>query len=126
MKTFHPLSFVLGIVSGILVLFIAVGGLRLVRPAAEPGFAGNRGGMQQRAGGGQNLSRIAEQLGMTETDLRKELTSGKNLRDIAAEKGVKLELGPRIPLRQGSEGQGRGGSGSVMTSSGSSTSNPTK
>jgi len=123
-KTFHPLSFILGIVSGILILFVAVGGLRFARPATQPGIAGNRGGMQQRQGGmGQNLSRIAEQLGMTEADLRKELTSGKNLRDIATEKGVTLQFGGRVP-RPGD--QMRGESGSVLSSSGSSTSTPTK
>lgn len=115
MKTFHPLSFVLGIVSGFLVLFIAIGGLHFVRPAGQPNAPGNRGA-QQRPGGGQNLSRIAEQLGMTEADLRKELTSGKNLRDIAAERGVTLQFGNR----------GRGGSGSVLSSSGSAVPPPAK
>jgi len=70
--------------------------------------------------GGQNISAIAEQLGMTVEDLQKELQSGKNLRDLAAEKGVELPFGGRIPLRQGSEEQVPGGSGTVLSSSGSS------
>lgn len=58
----------------------------------------------------QDRERMAEQLGMTEEDLRKELASGKTLRDIAKEKGVTLEPGNRI----------RAASGSVLSSSGSS------
>ncbi len=60
--------------------------------------------------GGQNISAMAEQLGMTVEDLQKELQSGKNMRDLATEKGVELLFGGRM----------RGGSGAVLTSSGSS------
>ncbi|MFH0851385.1 MAG: hypothetical protein V1876_01415 [Candidatus Peregrinibacteria bacterium] len=123
MKTFHPLSFVLGLASGFLALFLMVGGLRILRPASQTAAPGNRAGFQQRQGGamgGQNLSAMAEQLGMTQEDLQKELQAGRNLRDIATEKGVTLQFGNRIPLRQGSEGQVRGGSGAVLSSSDSS------
>lgn len=118
MKTFHPLSFVLGLVSGLLILFVAVGGLKVLYPAGTGGPTGNRAAWQQRQGRGMgpNLSRMAEQLGMTEDELRTELQNGRNLRDIAAEKGVTLQFGNRA----------RSGSGSVLSSSGSSVSAPTK
>lgn len=112
MKTFHPLSFVLGLASGFCILLLAVGGLRLVRGPSQTASPADRTGFQQRMGGGagQNISAMAEQLGMTVEDLQKELQSGKNLRDLATEKGVELPFGGRM----------RGGSGAVLTSSGSS------
>lgn len=117
MKTIHPLSFILGLASGLLILLLAVGGLRILRPtpAGPPSMRGNRMAGQQRPGGaGQNLSRIAEQLGMTEADLRKELQNGRNLRDIAKEKNVELPMGGQNRMRNGS--------GTTLSSSGSSTS----
>lgn len=116
MKTFHPLSFFLGLVSGFLVLFGAVGGWRLAQPTPQDGFAGNRAtGLQRQGGGmGQNLPAMAEQLGMTEEDLKKELQGGKTLRDIAQEKGIALPFGNR-PFS---------GSGAPLFSSGSSATPP--
>ncbi|MFA6039367.1 MAG: hypothetical protein WCV62_01400 [Candidatus Peribacteraceae bacterium] len=92
MKTFHPLSFALGLASGLLVLLILAGSWRLIRPAPNPGSFPMGGNFQE---GGAGLSRMAERLGMTEADLQKELDSGKTLQEIAAERGVEMPAGGR-------------------------------
>lgn len=92
MRRFHPLSFSLGLLSGLLVLVLFAGGMRLLQPAPS-GFPGNRGARQQQGTGGSNLSRMAERLGMTEQELQSALTSGKSLQDIAKERGVDLPAG---------------------------------
>jgi len=92
MKNFNLLSFVLGIASGALVLFLVVGGYRMVRPANSATRMSGRT-FQQGGNGGFNLSRMAQRLGMTEADLQAALSSGKTMQDIAKEKGVTLPAG---------------------------------
>lgn len=94
MKHFHLLSFVLGMASGFLVLFLVIGGYRLVRPARSGSPMGARGAWQQQGGfGAPNTARMAERLGMTEAELQAELQGGKTLQDIAKEKGIVLPAG---------------------------------
>ncbi|MDD5055310.1 MAG: hypothetical protein PHZ00_03505 [Candidatus Peribacteraceae bacterium] len=89
MKTFQPVSFGIGVLSGALVLFLVIGGLRFFRPASPFPKAGMNGGtLQQRQGGGMNLARMAQRLNMTEDELRAALGSGKTIRDISAERGI--------------------------------------
>ncbi|MDD4287445.1 MAG: hypothetical protein PHO20_03460 [Candidatus Peribacteraceae bacterium] len=111
MKTFHPSSFVYGLISGAIILFLFGGVMRLLSPEGPVGPR-NRTDQQQgrRIGMGQNMKGIAEQLGMTEDELRTELKSGKNLRDLAEERGIPF------PLTR----QKRPGSGSTLSTTGSS------
>lgn len=110
MRNFHLTSFILGIVSGILILFLFVGGKHLLWPSTQTGTPTGRGTFQQGGGAGANISRMAQRLGMTEDELKKELASGKTIQDIAKEKGVTLGAG-----------RGQTGSGAAFpgTSSGS-------
>lgn len=103
MTKIHPLSFALGLGTGVLLFVIAFSGLRLLHPATTPA---RTFGNQQ---GGQNITRTAERLGMTEAEVQKELDSGKTMRDIMAEHdGL-------------TAGRQQNGSGSVMTGSGTRT-----
>ena len=121
LNKFHPSSFVLGIVSGLVVLFLLASAMRFIRPAGPGSRTPSRThttGQRRPSGPSQNLSSVAEQLGMTEADLRKELQSGKNLRDIAKERGIELHF-PTVGPRGGSGTSlpfpaGRGGSGASM------------
>jgi len=110
MKNFHPTSFILGLVSGILILFLFVGGKHLLWPSTQTGTVTGREAFQQGGGAGANTSRMAQRLGMTEDELKKELASGKTFQEIAKEKGVTLGVG-----------RGQTGSGTAFpgTSSGS-------
>ena len=113
MKQSYILSFGIGVLSGFLVLWIVVGGYRWVFPSTSSATtASATTGTGRRAGGGTpaNLASIAKQLNMTEADLQKELATGKNIRQIATEKGVQLSFG------------NRGGSGAVRTGSGATAS----
>jgi hypothetical protein len=123
MKTFHPLSFALGLASGVLVLIVVFGSIRLIH-GGNPTFAAGTGrgnyGQQFGGGAGPNTARMAQRLGITQDELQKELDSGKTVQEIAAEHGVQF----------GGRGQGNGGprSGSgttTNTSSGSTTSSST-
>lgn len=89
MKQFHLFSFILGILSGILILFIFVGGKHLLWPSAQTDTITGQGTFQQ----GGNTSRMAQRLGMTEDELKKELASGKTFQEIAKEKGMDLPAG---------------------------------
>jgi hypothetical protein len=87
MKTFHPLSFGLGLVSGCLILFLAVSMFHIgAAPRVQGRFAGN---------GGPNLERMAQRFGMTQDELQKEIDSGKTMQQIAAEHGVQFGGGFR-------------------------------
>ncbi len=99
MKNFHPLSFGLGLGTGLIVLALFVGGLRMTagNNRARAGFGGN---FQQFQDNPQNVARMAQRFGMTEADLQKELDDGKSLRDIAQEHGVQF----------GARGAGQAGS----------------
>src|SRR5438105_1912438 len=82
MKNFHPLSFGLGLASGLLILMLVFGGMRVFgRPAGGGTFAGGNGGPR-------NITRMAQRLGMTEADLQKEIDGGKTMQEIAQEHGV--------------------------------------
>lgn len=111
MKTFHPSSFVYGLISGAVVLFLFGGVMRFLRPGTPVGPRGQAGQQRERRiGMGQNMKDIAEQLNMTEEELRTELKNGKNLRDLAEERGVPFPMA----------GQKRPGSGSTLSATGSS------
>ncbi len=114
MKNFHPVSFVLGLASGVLVIILFVGAVRMVSPARQ--FTGGNGGIGQGANGGANLTRMAQRFGMTEEQLRTELDSGKTFQQIAAEHGV------TFTGRRGNQNQGGlSASGSVASSAASQT-----
>ncbi len=98
-------------VSGVAILLLFVGGKHLLWPSAQTDTIAERGTLQQ----GGNTSRMAQRLGMTEDELKKELASGKTFQEIAKEKGMDLPSG---------RGNRQTGSGAAFpgTSSGSSTS----
>jgi hypothetical protein len=114
MQRFHPLSFVLGIVSGLVILVLVAGTMRMFTPAssatARSGGFGN--------GGTQNLSRLSQRLGISESDLQKELASGKTLQEIAQEHGVQLGNG------RGFNRSSVSGSGAVDVRTGTGSSSP--
>lgn len=119
MKRIHPLSFGLGIVSGMIILFVVVSGMRTLG-FGQSGATAQNGQYQQGQRGAPSLSRMAQRLSISEADLQKELDSGKTMQQIAAEHGVQF----------GSGGRGlRGGSGavasSVLTASGALTASGT-
>jgi len=120
MKNFHLLSFALGIVSGFLVLFLVIGGYRLVRPARSGIPASGPGAWQQQGGtGAPNIARMAQRFGMTEAELQKELDSGKTLQDIAKEKGVSLPVGRGSFGGNASTASGSTASGAALQNSSS-------
>ncbi|MEK7218977.1 MAG: hypothetical protein AAB728_05965 [Patescibacteria group bacterium] len=117
MKNFHPLSFALGLASGLLVLVIVVGGWRLLRPAPAVNVFRPLDGTFQRGSAGFNVSRMAERLGMTEEELQAELDSGKTFQEIAAGRGIDLSPGGRT-MRYRSPASA---SGTALTGASSST-----
>jgi hypothetical protein len=101
---FHPLSFGTGLASGLLIMVIVGGGMRLMRPASTAAN-GNAPAFQQRqggAGGAQNTARMAQRLGITEEELTKELAAGKTMQQIASEHGVTMPAGGGFRPRAGS------------------------
>ncbi|MDD4318803.1 MAG: hypothetical protein PHW10_00540 [Candidatus Peribacteraceae bacterium] len=106
MKSIHPLSFVLGFVSGLVILLVVAGGLRLFG-SSRSGMPARNGAWQQNAGQGIGAGRMAERLGMTEEDLQKELAAGKTMQEIAAERGAEMP------------GRGMGRDNMLVTGSGS-------
>lgn len=109
MKQFNILSFGLGILTGVIVLLLVGGSLRLMRPSPDSATRNMQGAGQE-----QRLQRMADTLEMSVADLQKELESGKTMQEIAAERGKELPAG----------GPGRMGSGPVPSSA-SGTSIPT-
>jgi hypothetical protein len=93
MKNFHPLSFVLGLVSGALILLVVFSGSRMLGIGGRNNSFGN--GQWQGRNGGPSLSRMAERLGISESDLQKELANGKTMQQIATEHGVEFGRGMR-------------------------------
>ena len=91
-KNFHWISFGAGVASGILLLLLVVGGMRLVSPPRQRGFGGT-GSFQ--SGGGPNLARMADRFGMTQAELQQELDAGKTMQQIAQEHGVTFGGGGR-------------------------------
>ena len=105
MPKFHTQSFGLGFISGLVVLIIVIGGFRLVTGQRRTGFGGG--------GGGMNIARMADRMGISEDALQKELDSGKTMQQIAEEHGVQFGGG-----RSG--GGNRSSVSSTVTGSGSS------
>lgn len=129
MRNLHTKSFLLGIGSGIAIIVLLGAGMRLLHRTPSTGFNGNRQAWQQRGGaqggqrgamngGGMNLDAMAERLGMTPEELRKEMQSGKRPRDIAAERGIDWSQPPGSSSAVSSSA----GSGAVMVESSSSSS----
>lgn len=110
MKRFHPLSFGLGLASGLIVVVIVAAGFRALHPAST--FA--RNGTFQ--GGAGNISRMAQRMGMTQDELQKELDSGKTMQQIAQEHGVQFGGSSR---RNGGSFGGANGTGSTAVRTGS-------
>lgn len=124
MKTFHPLSFGIGLGSGLLVLVLIFGAMRVFGGPARGGFPPNGGNFQQMRGangGGQNTAMMAERFGMTEAELQAELDSGKTIQQIAEEKGIESPMGGR-GMMQGNRTSQASASGSTTTGSGNTTS----
>lgn len=71
-----------------------------LKDAMPFGGHGFRHGNAMR-GPGPYLSMLAQELGMTEEELQKELDSGKTLQDIATEKGIDLPTAPPFPFMGG-------------------------
>jgi len=117
MKSFQPLSFGLGLVSGILVLVLFAGGMRILHPASQRAPQTNRGSFQQRQGGtgAPNTARMAQRFGMTEEELRSALANGKTMQDIAKEKGIEFPGG-----QSGRRNQTGGEASSIQNSAASS------
>ena len=116
MKKIHLPSFGLGIVSGLLILLLVSGGMKLMNKTGDGNGANGFG-----------LARMAERLNISESDLQKELQSGKTFQQIAQEHGVQYGFGRGGGFGSGSSLRGSGsklpltGSGSGMqTASGSS------
>ncbi|MDD4627992.1 MAG: hypothetical protein PHE68_01200 [Candidatus Peribacteraceae bacterium] len=122
MKNFHLSSFILGLISGALVLFLIVGGKQLLWPSQT--VTTNAGTWQQQQGNsGQNTARMAQRLGMTQDELQKALASGKTIQEIAKEKRIELPAGG-FGQRNGTASGGtlpRSSSGSSFSSATSST-----
>ncbi len=116
MKQFQLRSFVLGLVSGTLLVFLVSFGLRLTHSGASAAAAqqGQFGGNRQ-----MNTARMAQRLGITEAALQQELASGKTMQDIFAEHGVAFGRGPRTGTGAVRTGSGRTLSGSVTSASSS-------
>lgn len=117
MKNFHPLSFGLGLGSGLLILLLVFGGMRVFAGNNRARFGGPNGGnWQQFQGdnGGPNLARMAERFGMTEEELQKELDSGKTMQQIAQEHGVQFG-GRRQQWDTGSAGTSSSADASVSS-----------
>ena len=113
MQKFHPLSFFLGLVSGLVVLVLLVT-MHVFTPArSSSAFA---------SGGGQNLSRMAQRFGMTQDALQKEIAAGKTLQQIAQEHGVQFggrgRGGNNASLPSGSGAAGLSASGSLRIGGG--------
>jgi len=82
-------SFVAGLLTTLVVGAIIVGSLRL-HPKMDVLHRG-----APRIEDRQSFVEITEQLGMSHEELRRELSQGKSMMDIAMERGVKLRLPPR-------------------------------
>lgn len=104
-KPFNLSSFVTGLVTGVLLLSIGIGGFRMLHPPS-PTFTRGSGNFPA---GGQNTSRMAARLGITEDELNKELQSGKTMQQIAQEHGVTFGGG-------GGFGRNRSGTGAAASS----------
>lgn len=114
MNNFHLQSFGIGLGTGLVTLLLVAGGMHLVRGNAYS-QGGNRMGQHQQdngAGHAPNTARMAERLGISEDELKKELASGKTMQDIAKEHGVEMPMGGRNRMM---------GSGAMMGASGSMT-----
>ena len=103
MKSIHPLSFLLGILSGFIVLILLVGGLHLL------GFGQSSGGANS-----PNLARMAQRFGITQSELQSELSGGKTIQQIAQEHGV--QFGGRRNGSSAGTGAIRSGSGAPVSS----------
>lgn len=110
MKNFQWKSYVLGLVTGILLLLLIAGGMRLTA-GSSTGTARTSSFQRQRGlQGGMNLSAIATKLGMTQADLESALKSGKTLRQLAEEHGVDIST----LRRNAGSGSPLGGSGAAL------------
>lgn len=123
MKTFHPLSFGIGLGSGLLVLVLVFGAMRVFGGSARGGFPPNGGNFQQMRGanGGPNAAMMAERFGMTEAELQAELDSGKTMQQIAEEHGVEFPMGGRGMMQRGNMATRSSASGATATDTGNTT-----
>jgi hypothetical protein len=123
MKTFHPLSFGLGLGSGLLVLVLIFGAMRIFGGPARGGFPRDSRNFQQMRGanGGPNVGMMAERFGMTEAELQAELDSGKTMQQIAEEHGIELPAGGRGMMQGGGMMTRSSASGAIVTGTGSTT-----
>ena len=131
MKHPHLPSYLFGLGAGILVIFLFLGGSKLLnddskentlpaqrsasqaqedtadtdnQPSTQNDSIGQRPG---RTMSPERLQGIAEQLGMTVEELQTEIGAGKNPREIAEERGIELTFGGNMR-----------GSGAVLSGSG--------
>lgn len=114
MSRFQPRSFAIGILAGVLILVLFQGGVSLSRMMTSSSSVGTSSQPRQRGGGqGFNIGAMAEQLGITQSELEAELKGGKTFRDIATERGI--DFATLGSMRSGT-GTIRGGSGSFLRS----------
>jgi len=128
MFRFHLRSYIVGVITGVvlLLLFSGVQSLRRSPDQRSSGAPMQEGGMMLRSGEERNvpapegmdpagrMERMAERLGMSMEELQQELDTGKTFSEIAEERGVDLSGG----MGPGREGGFRGpdmlsGSGAV-------------
>lgn len=107
----------MGLGSGILILVIVFGGMRLLKGSGTDAQRLTGGNEQFQDGMRMNTAAMAERLGMTEAELQAELDAGKTMQELLTEAGIEM------PQRGNSSAVYRG-SGSV-TASGSLTASGT-
>ena len=100
MKSFNLRSYIIGVITGIVIIFIIFGVKSLLSPSqdsfSEGGYRSE--GIQFQRGGMMNEERLqsmADRLGITLEELKAEMDAGKTLPEIAEERGV--EFMRRIP-----------------------------
>ena len=118
MKSFHPLSFALGLGSGLLVLVLFVGTMRMMTGGQRGRLDAQNGGNFRQFGGngGPNTARMAQRLGMTEAELQAEIDGGKTMQQIAQEHGVTFPMGGRMRGSASSAPSSAGATSSALSS----------
>jgi len=143
MLHFHLRSYIVGVVTGVVLLLLYAGGQSLLRsPAGRSLDTPMQGEGMIRSGGQRDASapegmdpagrmeRMAERLGMSMEELQQELDAGKTFGEIAEERGIDLSggmgrgregdgyRGPGVPFGSGAVGSGRsmepGGTGVLL------------
>ena len=107
MKLFHLRSYIIGVITGVVIIIIFVSAKSFLKPESEYDFSSNsnfdrqergefqREGMQGRIMNEDSLQGMAERIGITIEELQVELDAGKTLPEIAEERGMEFQRGIR-------------------------------